>query len=924
MKETKNLWMLLALYGLIVSPNSLAQDNDDSVLDEIIVTATGTGIRGVAPVGAATLSMNHEDLLNSTSVDMTSFIAELPQGSGLGFREVDPSQGGNVGFAQGVNLRGLGNNATLVLFDGHRLVGQGVTEQFADPNQLPISAIERVEVVMDAASAVYGSDAIAGVVNFILRDDFEGLEVNARYTDSLYSSTAIDLLGGFNWDSGNVWLGVMHEDRGSFRRNERAFLLEDLTPFGSNDYRVDGRGNFRAGPLPYILADGVVYGVPDTGGTVPVASDILALQDQATISDRGDEIDFQPERQRLAVSMRARQSLFEDRGTLTFTGVYSKRETEYANENVTWELFEVDSTSPYYIDGLTATPGDSYDLGYSLYHNNQGSGAVDVTNRPVEEALNAYLDFSYDLTENWQLTANVTYGDNEGCGRCGRRSNAGVLDAALLDSALSPDNYSDIFNPFITGPQGEFFDLVYSTSNQETSFEMMRYTLKFEGGLFELPGGQTRVAFGTDYEDTSHRLYLTGTGGFRDNPPLGFFVQRDANSDRQVSAAYVETYLPFTEAFEANLAVRYDDYSDVGSTTNSRIGVKFKPIDKLTLRATAATAFRAPTLVESNPDVLGQFREGTASNGANDPNIPITNTRRNTTAVMYLNGTSTGLVPEEADSWTVGFDLSPLDGLRISATYYDVDYENRIEDLPNSTSALATPENRALYDPFIIVAPQPASCVDGDVSTYAAIYQPLFNSPNLRPSTRASDCDLQAIIRAGQQNTGEVKQSGLDLQVSYDWSTDVGEWGVRFNGSKVLDLTRKFLPDSEATKQLDTIGFQNSLRASARLIWRKGNWMTSLDATHVGDYVNDLPITVDGQTLPETRVPSWTTFGANVRYQMPEGEGSGILDGIRVGLSVDNLTDKDPHIVLQDGFAVDNSQHSVFGRIWSVTVQKKF
>ena len=913
---------VLCLFGM--NQGVLAQENDEELLDEIIVTETGTAIRGVAPVGASALSMSHEDLLNSTSVDMTSFIAELPQGSGLGFREVDPGEGGNVGFAQGVNLRGLGNNATLVLFDGHRMVGQGVTEQFADPNQLPISAIERVEVVMDAASAVYGSDAIAGVVNFILRDDFEGLEVNARYTDSLYESTAIDVLGGFSWDSGNAWLGVMFEDRGTFRRNERAYLMEDLTQFGSNDYRVDGRGNFRAGPLPYIIADGVVYGVPDTGGAVPTAADILALQGQFTISDRGDELDYHPERERLAISLRARQELMDGRASLTVTGIYSERETDYANENQTWELFEVDSSSPYYIDGLTATPGDSYDMGYSLFYNNQGPGAVDVTNRPVEKALNTYLDFAYDINDDWQLTANVSYGDNEGCGRCGRRSNAGVLDAALADSALSPNNYSNIFNPYITGPQAEFFDLVYSTTNQETWFEMMRYTLKFEGGLFDLPGGQSRIAFGTDYEDTSHRLYLTGTGGFRDNPPLDFFVQRDAESDRQVSAAFVETYLPFTDQLAVNLAVRYDDYSDVGSTTNPRLGVSFSPTEKLTLRATAATAFRAPTLVESNPDVLGQFREGSASNGANDPEIPITNTRRNTTAVMYLLGTSAGLVPEEADVWTAGFDLAPMEGLRISATYYDVVYENRIEDLPNSTAALATPENRALYDPFIIVAPQPAGCVDGDVSTYNALYQPLFNSPNLRPSSRADDCDLSAIIQAGQQNTGEVKQSGLDLQVSYDWSTEVGEWGVRFNGSKVLDLTRKFLPDADAVKQLDSIGFQNSLRASARLIWRKDKWTASLDANHVGDYVNDLPITVDGETLPVSKVPSWTTFGANVSYAVPKDEGDGMLDGFRIGLSVDNLTDKSPHIVLQDGFAVDNSQHNVFGRIWSVTLQKHF
>ena len=193
---------VIALFA--TAQNAVAQEEETTeanAIEEVVVTATATGtaIRGVAPVGAATLSMSQEDLLNTTSVDTTSFIRELPQGSGLMQQEELPTGqgGGNVGYAQGVNLRGLGDNATLILFDGHRLVGQGITAQFADPNQLPISAIERVEVVMDAASAVYGSDAIAGVVNFVLRDDFEGLEFNARTTNSLYQANAVDVLGGF-------------------------------------------------------------------------------------------------------------------------------------------------------------------------------------------------------------------------------------------------------------------------------------------------------------------------------------------------------------------------------------------------------------------------------------------------------------------------------------------------------------------------------------------------------------------------------------------------------------------------------------------------------------------------------------------------------------------------------------------------------
>ena len=171
------------------------------------IVVTGTAIRGVAPVGSATLNIKREDILASGVRDPGAIIAQLPQGSSLGTTLTTSG-----GRSQGVNLRGLGNNATLLLFDGHRTVPQAVTAQISDPNIIPFAAIERVEVVTDGASAVYGSDAVAGVVNYVLRKDFEGLEVSARFTDTLYNQKAIDFVTGHNWGSGGIILAFSHEE----------------------------------------------------------------------------------------------------------------------------------------------------------------------------------------------------------------------------------------------------------------------------------------------------------------------------------------------------------------------------------------------------------------------------------------------------------------------------------------------------------------------------------------------------------------------------------------------------------------------------------------------------------------------------------------------------------------------------------------
>lgn len=917
---------LAVVASFALAQNATAQEDEVAEageLEEVIVRApaTGTAIRGVAPVGSATLSMSQEDMLNTTSMDTTSFIRELPQGSGLMQQEELPTGqgGGNVGYAQGVNLRGLGDNATLILFDGHRLVGQGITAQFADPNQLPISAIERVEVVMDAASAVYGSDAIAGVVNFVLRDDFEGLELNARTTNSLYDANAIDLLGGFSWDSGNAWLGVLYEDRGTFLRGERDYLMEDLRAYGGNDNRFgSSRGvpYVRPGALPNIQANGTFYGVPATDGRVPTAEEVLANEGNYTISDLGDERAYWPERERLAVSFRARQEFAGGRGNVTLTGVYSERDSEIV-EFSHYAQSTVRPSSPYWIDGLTSA--SSYRMTYSYFLNNEGTGAVDAATRPREEALNTYLDFVYDLNDNWQLSANYTYGDNETCGRCGKRQSISLPNSGFT-------TYADMFNPFVQGPQSDWFNLVYyGTIDQQAWFQMDRASLKFEGAVFELPGGQARFAFGAEYEGTEHRFLNHGTNGRSTSNPPAYNVVRDTNSDRDVTAAFFEAYLPVADTVTINLAVRNDDYSDFGSTTNPRLGISFEPSDSLTLRATVAEAFRAPTLVERDPGVLQQFRRSNYSNdGSHD--IPVSNAARGTTYVLYKIGNTLGLQPETADMWTAGFDYTPvgLEGLQLSATYYDVDYRNRIERLPNETSALANSTNRSLYDPFVVAAPQPDGCVAGNFSTYNPIYQNFVDVPADLRGSAAGDCGLEAIILSGVRNTSAVVQSGLDLQVGYDWSTPSGEWGVRLNGAKVLDLERALIPGAELVEQLDRIGFQNSTRINARVLWRNSRWFASVDATMVGSYTNDQPITVNGVSLGDSNVPSWTTLGLNVAYEVPLGEGSGVMDGMRLGLSVDNLSDRDPPIVLTGDRAVDYNNHNIFGRIWSLTLQKKF
>jgi iron complex outermembrane receptor protein len=287
------------------------------------------------------------------------------------------------------------------------------------------------------------------------------------------------------------------------------------------------------------------------------------------------------------------------------------------------------------------------------------------------------------------------------------------------------------------------------------------------------------------------------------------------------------------------------------------------------------------------------------------------------------------LKPESATVWSLGLDLNPefARNLKFGVTYYNVNYKNRIENLPNQTATnalvLSSPANRALYSDYFIAAPQPSTCVNGNYATYNPAYLPFLNDKNavFTPST-INDCTLTGIVNGGTQNLGNVKQAGLDFNLNYKLETQAGTFSFDGAFTKILSLKKSLTPTGPLFDALDTFGFQVSSRGRAAVAWRKDGFNASVAANYVGSYLNNATITVAGTKLPDTRIPSWTTFDANLGYQF--GEDSKWLNGTRVALGIQNLTDKAPPIVLSGSNAVDTNNHNIWGRIWTFEVSHKF
>ena len=222
-----------AVLASLAGVSHAAEDTTD--IDE--VTVTGSRIRGVAPVGSPVISLGREELDLSSASTVADFLKEIPQVVGTGIDETRFVSTGinasNASRATAINLRGLSPAATLVLLDGHRVTPSGTAGAFVDSSAIPSSAIERLEVVADGSSALYGSDAIAGVVNLIIRKNFEGAETTLRdnFADG-YSRFQASQLLGHRWSSGNVMLAYEFSTNDALNSSERDFYRADQRPRG--------------------------------------------------------------------------------------------------------------------------------------------------------------------------------------------------------------------------------------------------------------------------------------------------------------------------------------------------------------------------------------------------------------------------------------------------------------------------------------------------------------------------------------------------------------------------------------------------------------------------------------------------------------------------------------------------------------------
>jgi iron complex outermembrane receptor protein len=864
----------------VANPSSSAPEGASAgEIQEVVVT--GTHISGTAPAGSKVIIIDRKAIDRSGYGRVQDVLAALPQNFKGASEEFTQTDLVNDNFGSDVQLRGLGPGTTLTLVNGHRQAASGTKGTFVDVANIPSAAVERIEILTDGASAIYGSDAIGGVVNIILRKDYQGAETRVRFStaDGGADETQLSQLLGTTWSSGNALAGYQYYKRERLPASAREYSASnfDLRRFGGSDFRpILGFYYANPGTIRDPSTFEPAYAIPKgQDGTNLTAADLIPGGVNYT-----DNVTFNsilPEQQMHSAFVSASQKM-GDALELFADARFSRRKTEFVTPGDQIDL-EVPATNPFYVNPFGGTDPVivSYDFTKDL---------GPLIQKGDVEAVSTTLGGLVRLTPQWHITLSGTWARERDDWRMLNRARRSAVRTFLDDT--DPET---AFNPFGDG----------SNTNSATLEAIRRVAIDggvstvwsadaiANGPVFELPSGTARLAIGSDYRDEKQ----TTNGDTFPGVATG----------RTIAALFTELAVPLVgsafarpglRSLDFSLAGRFEDYSDFGTTFNPKFGLSYVPVSTVKLRGTWGTSFKAPPFWQKTE----QFN----SQGFFTTSYPDPKSSSGASQVLVLFGNNANLKEETATVWSAGLDITPeiIPDLAIGLTYFDVNYKDKVEAGGSGSSTLQLEDQWAP-----VITRNPAQ------SQINAI----CNDPRLIAD---GDCSgtIDAIIDGRQRNLARVRVKGLDFDARKSVPSELGTWGVGLGGTYTFSYGRAVTDTAPNFDVVDTVGNPLALRLRGTLSWRRLEWNAEGMLNYAGSY-ND-PV-----TTPSTKVSSLTTVDMNFGYQFSAN--SGWLGKTQITLSAINIFNERAPFVDQflryvPGY--DGANATLLGRMVSAEIIK--
>ena len=880
------------------APRSAEVDDSVTQVEEVVV---GSHIRGVKDGPSPVIVMGREDMDRGGYATLADALTSLPQAFGGTTADdvlmvgSDPTST-NSGFSTAVNLRGLGADATLVLINGRRMAGAGLMGDFADVSMIPMSAVDRVEVLTDGASALYGSDAVGGVVNVVMRDRYEGVETRARIGGSTGGDLGQYQLAqtvGKSWASGSVLVSAEFQRRNSLAASARDYTANvDLRPFGGADHRLyySQPGTvLTVNPVTFSLDPS--YAIPaGQDGTHLTPADFLPGQN---LSNYREGTDILPTQERGSLYVAASQDLGRH-VTLNAEARYSDRRFSSIGY-APMTIMTVSTKNPYFVSPNGAST--NY-IAYSLANETGGAkSAGEVQSRSLT------LGAKVDLPATWQLDVYALHAEELGSYRASGMLNATFLNEALGNTADNPaTTYSatrdGYFNPFIGTGRNNATVLTFITQGYQLTQTVGRLdtaSISADGPLWRLPAGPIRLAVGAQLR--TEGLKNTGLAWSSGLTP---YPTASRHGERTVGSLFAEVRAPLfgdgyrrrgLERLELSAAVRTEHYEGGLDSTVPKFGVMWSPVNDWTFKGTYGRSFRAPSLGELT-DAQRATPVNLTVNGAN-------------VLMLLLYGGNPDLQPETAKSWSTGLEYAPAahPEVRLSATLFDTKFQRRIgQPAINNLSTVLTASDLAPFRQFVSPASNAA-----DLALVQSYLQ-------LATSAAASLYPAQAynaIADARYVNTGTFEVRGLDVTGSYRLTAHNDPVVLSGNLSWLMSYSRQITTAAQKTELVGTAENPADLRARVSAAWTHGAFTSTLSLNHTGDLYTNAGL----------RLPAQTTADLQVQYVSPAKDGP--LSGLSLALTVQNLFDTDPPFYdSPQAVGFDAANYDVMGRVVALQLTK--
>jgi iron complex outermembrane recepter protein len=920
---------------------SIAQEGAND-LDEVLVT--GSRIRRVDAENANPVQVvTAEAIKESGAATIGELMQKLPSIGGAATNPATNNGGGDG--ASNIELRGLGVERTLVLINGRRFGALGDTTSAIDVNAIPVNMIERVEVLKQGAGAIYGSDAIGGVVNFITRTSFDGAEVGVDYGQSSRSDgkrKGINFTYGHSGDRGSLMLGLNYNQQDSISAGDRAFSRNAIYFYGS----VFEGGSSRVPTGRMFLPAGLLAqygGAGCTSGSVTrrEGASGASLANYRCFINSGSPNDFynyQPEN--LILTPQDRVSIFT-LGNFDLNDnieLYSEFLYNYTTSGFKIAPLPFDSRA----DDIVISAQNIYNpFGISFggadgVNQNATWRMLALGNRRNE--ISSYQG-QVNLGARGQIMASSwNYDLTGGYGRMDQETTTrGYLFSSRLRNAVGPSFNGpngptcgtvaapipgciplNIFN--LTDPsQVAALSQIAGDYNQSYAYSIKSLSLALNGDLFEMPAGTAKLATGFEYREQASEFdtdFVTQA-----EPPLFLnclLGQEPCSGDRaggfKVKELYGELLLPLLTGAPAakslNLIIggRYSDYTTYGSSTNGTYKLEWRPLGDLLVRASYADVFRAPTILDlyqaptaDAPTFTDPCIGLTQARVTANPNLALAcvNVPRNGTfqqpngQITGLRTGNTALDAEDGDALTVGFVYDPswLNGATLSVDYWRYKLNNVIQLADVNTSATICVQTG---DPF-----------------FCGLH------------TRFADGTTQ-VFREPRVNLGTLELNGFDISAAYRFDTTVaGKWRVSLDTTITDKYDNVTLPGTPATQVAGYYDRQYGNIAKLRMTGQIGWSMGDFTALAVARYIDKIKLSdPDGApgTQPDLNIKAATYVDLTVGYTIP-------TIGSKLQIGVNNLTDKQPPILYQNNVInanTDVSTYDTIGRYFYMNLSHKF